>query len=74
MTQETRLTAALPGLALELRHRAAGPAEPERIVLAIQADPATALPDPFRVWAGMVEAAWAPWLALWGIGPSARLR
>jgi hypothetical protein len=26
------------------------------------------------MWAGMVQAAWAPWFALWGLGAPPRLR
>lgn len=74
MSQETRLTADLPGLTLELRHRAADAEGPERIVLALQANDAAAVPDPVALWAGMVRAAWAPWFALWGWGAPPRLR
>jgi hypothetical protein len=66
---ETRMAAELPGVSLELRHRAA-----ERLAIVVQANGTPALPDPVALWAWMLHAAWAPWLTLWGAGFPHRLR
>lgn len=83
---ETRITAALPNLDVQLIHRE----EPGAEVIAIQLRatpnfealrgplgpmmPMAALwlapmQAPLRMWSGLVQQAWAPWLAAMGVVP-----
>jgi hypothetical protein len=67
--EERRARADLPGMTLEIVHRAAGAGQPETIGLLIKGAPD--LPaigfDPMALWLEAQRQLWAPWLAMWGL-------
>jgi hypothetical protein len=67
---ETRATARLPNLEVELIHRRSPDASAEEITVRIRAFPSFAAftealesANPFLFWTRMFELAWQPWLA-----------
>jgi hypothetical protein len=66
---ETRATAKLPGLDVEIVHRRAEDASAELITISLRAAPSfeafgryLETANPFLAWARMMELAWQPWL------------
>jgi hypothetical protein len=68
--EELRARAQLPGMTLELRHRAASPGAPEAIGIVLTGQPhlPEAAFNPLGAWLAFQRRLWAPWLALWGVG------
>jgi hypothetical protein len=67
--EETRATARLPNLDIEIIHRRAPDASAEQLTLSFRAVPSFAAfadhveaANPFLFWTRMVELAWQPWL------------
>lgn len=76
---ETRATARLPNLDIEILHRRAWEGDAEQLQVTLTGTPSLEaagrmleLANPMLLWMRMAEAAWAPWLAL--MAPPARLR
>lgn len=76
---ETRATASLPGLDVDIRHRRAWQGDAEQLQITLSASPSFEAAgrmleagNPMLLWLRMVEAAWAPWLAMLG-SPAGRL-
>jgi hypothetical protein len=68
---ETRATAHLPGLAIEVVHRRSPNAESEQISINLQAMPSfeafgrfLETSNPFAFWAQAAQMAWLPWLGV----------
>jgi hypothetical protein len=66
---ETRATASLPGLDVEIVHRHASDASAELITISLRAAPSfeafgryLEATNPLLAWARMIELAWQPWL------------
>ena len=75
---ETRATARLPNLDIEILHRRAWNGDAEQVQVTLTGTPSLEaagrmleLANPMLLWMRMAEAAWAPWLTL--MAPSARL-
>jgi len=67
--EETRATARLPNLDIEIVHRRAPDASAEQLTLSFRAVPSFAAfaehieaANPFLIWARAIELAWQPWL------------
>ena len=68
---ETRAVARLPGLDIEIEHRAAKSGGAEEMVITLRSGPGSdnlgqvlALMNPALAWMQFIQAAWAPWLGL----------
>ncbi len=68
---ETRATARLPNLDIEILHRRAWEGDGEQLQVTLTGTPSLEaagrmleLANPMLLWMRMAEAAWAPWLAL----------
>jgi len=66
---ETRATAKLPGLDVEIVHRRTEDASAELITISLRAAPSfeafgryLETANPFLAWTRMIELAWQPWL------------
>ena len=66
---ETRATANLPGLDIEIVHRRADDASAETVTISLRAAPSFEAfgryldaANPLMAWARMMELAWQPWL------------
>lgn len=77
---ETRATARLPGLDLDIRHRRAWEGEAEQLQVTLTAasgfETAARMLEagnPMLLWLRMLQAAWAPWTAVLA-PPAERLR
>mgnify|MGYP001600348447 FL=1 len=67
--QETRASARLPHLDIDIVHRRAREGDAEQILISLQATPSfqafgqvLEAANPFEFWARLAETAWAPWL------------
>jgi hypothetical protein len=68
--EETRATAKLPGLDVEIVHRRTEDASAELITISLRATPSVEAfsryletANPFLAWTRMMELAWQPWLS-----------
>lgn len=68
---ETRATARLPNLDIEILHRRSWEGDAEQVRVTLTGVPSLEAAgrlleagNPFLLWMRMAEAAWAPWLAL----------
>ena len=68
---EMRAVARLPGIDIDILHRRSEGVEAEEMLIRVRAMPpfdaalgAFEAANPFLMWSRMVQAAWAPWLAL----------
>ena len=68
---ETRVSADLPNLGIDVRHRRAWNGNAEQIQVTLTAPPSfeavgrmLEAGNPMLLWLRMVEAAWAPWMAM----------
>ncbi len=68
--EETRAVAQLPHLDIEILHRRPWEGEGEQLVVSLRATPSfealgrmLEAGSPMLLWSGMMQAAWAPWLA-----------
>ncbi len=66
---ETRATARLPNLDIEILHRRPWEGNEEQLVVMLRAVPAfeafgrlLEVSNPFLVWTRMIETAWSPWV------------
>ncbi len=68
---EMRAVARLPGIEIDILHRKSGEREGEEMLIRVRAMPsfdaalgAFEAANPFLMWSRMMQAAWAPFLAL----------
>ena len=76
---EMRAVARLPGIDIDILHRRSEGVEAEEMLIRVRAMPSFEaalggfeVANPFLLWSRMMQAAWAPWLAL--MAPSGERR
>lgn len=74
LPDEMRAVARLPGIDIDILHRAGEDRQSEEMLIRVRATPSfeAALgsfqaANPFLLWSRMVQTAWVPWLGMMGL-------